>query len=98
MKLLSYHRLIFREKPEYGSWFYLSFCDTTKPAGTQFLGGIYVKGWEIGEALTRSHLLGINPGGEVQFVGPLPHSKLVEMVREEDRERLLTKEEVTAND
>lgn len=76
-------------------WFYMSFCDADLPEGQQFLGGIYVRGASLEEALTRSHLLSINPGGEVECVGPFPEGMLDEDgVPEGDRERLLTRAEV----
>jgi hypothetical protein len=78
-------------------WFYMSFCDANLPEGQQFLGGVYVRGVTPEEALTRSHLLGINPGGEVECVGPLPEWMLDQNgVPEADRERLLTRGEVEA--
>jgi hypothetical protein len=43
-----------------GIW-YLSFAD-----GRGFLGGLFVRADDLSEALTRSHLLGLNPGGEVE--------------------------------
>lgn len=43
-----------------GVW-YLSFADERG-----FLGGLFVRADSLSEALTRSHLLGLNPGGEVQ--------------------------------
>jgi hypothetical protein len=49
------------------SWWWLSFCDGNKPAGSQFLGVAVVQiadGGMIG-AVRRAHQLGINPGGEV---------------------------------
>ena len=77
-----------------GDWFYMSFCNADLPEGEQFLGGLYIRGATIKEALTRSHLLGLNPGGEVAFEGPLP-GELVELnVPLEQRERLLTRKEL----
>ena len=75
-------------------WFYMSFCDPQAPKGEQFLGGAYVQGDTIEEALTRSHLLGVNPGGEVAFQGPAPDDALRANVPAENLERLLTADEV----
>jgi hypothetical protein len=47
------------------SWWWLSFCDPDRPAGTKFLGVCCVEGWDILSAVTRAHELGCNPGGEV---------------------------------
>jgi hypothetical protein len=48
-------------------WFWLSFADGSLPEGQQFLGVAIVCGWTIQEAVTRSHLLHVNPGGEISF-------------------------------
>jgi len=77
-------------------WFYLSFCDADLPKGQQFLGGAYVQGVNAGAAVGRSHKLGINPGGEVKILGPLPAEQMDENVPVADRERLLTRAEVEA--
>lgn len=60
--------------------FWLSFCDTDKPEGTQFLGvaivevlppftprrsPLHAKDNAFACALERSHAIGVNPGGEV---------------------------------
>lgn len=47
------------------TWWWLSFCDATKPAGTQFLGVAVVRGLGLGDAIAAAHEKGINPGGEV---------------------------------
>lgn len=47
------------------NFYYLSFCDVTKPAGTQFLGATVVLADSPEAAIKRATLLGINPGGEV---------------------------------
>jgi hypothetical protein len=80
--------------PEPESWFYMSFCDAGRAEGKQFLGGAYIRGKTIAEALTRSHMLGVNPGGEVAFQGPLPGDAFAVKVPPEQRERLLTRAEV----
>jgi hypothetical protein len=48
-------------------WWWLSFCDPDRPEGQQFIGVAIVCGWTIQEAVTRSHLLKVNPGGEISF-------------------------------
>jgi hypothetical protein len=49
--------------------FYMSFADDSG-----WLGSAYVEGDDLELALTWSHVLGINPGGEVAAVGPVPKS------------------------
>lgn len=48
----------------------------------------------LAAALNRSHALGINPGGEVKTIGPIPDDLMDEQVLESDRERLLTRAEL----
>jgi hypothetical protein len=54
------------------TWWWLSFCDTSRPAGTQFLGTAVVEAQSVSGALMQARRLGCNPGGEVKgfpFVG-----------------------------
>ena len=52
-------------------WWWLSFCDGTRPAGSQFLGAVCVRGFDIGSASMEAHARGCNPGGEVMGIeGP----------------------------
>lgn len=44
---------------------WLSFCDTRKPRGTQFIGGCIVPASGTIAAVRMAHFYGINPGGEV---------------------------------
>jgi hypothetical protein len=53
------------------SFYWLSFCDVKRPKGSQFLGACCLRAESLEEALTRSHLMGINPGGEVASLGPI---------------------------
>ncbi len=46
--------------------FYMSFADGTRPRGTQFLGGLFIRAKSLTGALQASHQQGLNPGGEVQ--------------------------------
>jgi hypothetical protein len=78
----------------------LSFCDPDlappreqqRPGGPSYLGGAVVQAHTAGGAITRSHRLGINPGGEVAAAGPLP----ARYIAPEWRDRLLTADEVLA--
>jgi hypothetical protein len=50
------------------AWWWLSFVDDSRPVGDRFVGACWLQGPSIQTVLTQSHLLGINPGGSVQFV------------------------------
>lgn len=71
---------------------WLSFADPDAPEGTQFLGVAIVQAPTFPAAVTRSHVLTVNPGGEVACMGPIPH----EYVGPQWRDRLLTKAEAEA--
>lgn len=79
---------------------WLSFVDTDKsappdeqvPGGGGFLGVVIAEGRTLAEALTYSHLLGVNPGGQVAAKGPLPGWTIAP----EWRGRLLTAEQALA--
>ena len=47
--------------------YYLSFA-----TNEGWLGGCYARGWGEVDAVAEASTLGINPGGEVAIVGPLP--------------------------
>lgn len=57
--------------PQVGLW-WLSFADPDLPTGSQFLGALVIPAAGYMLALSLASLLGLNPGGEVQGVGPLP--------------------------
>jgi hypothetical protein len=44
---------------------WLSFCDPDRPKGSQLLGVSIITAESMEEAITRSWMLGCNPGGEV---------------------------------
>jgi len=67
---------------------WLSFCDTGSPQGDQFLGAVIVQAPTLPAAVTRSHVLGVNPGGQVAVLGPMPAR-----IGPEWRDRLLSKAE-----
>lgn len=79
-------------------WWWLSFADSNLPEGSQFLGACIVQGTEpkgqpgIRDCISQSHLLGLNPGGEIKFV-QIPDDRVVP---EQWRERLLNREECAA--
>ena len=47
----------------------MSFADPDRPPGQQWIGGINVEAPTIQEAITFTHVAGLNPGGEIQFLG-----------------------------
>lgn len=77
--------------PEPGLW-WLSFTDPSRPKGDQFLGVAVVEAIGHHHALRQTHILGINPGGEVAGWGPIP----VGSVATEWRNRLLSRDEAEA--
>lgn len=82
------------------SLWWLSFVDPDRsappgeqvPGGGGFLGVVICEGDTLADAITRSHLLGVNPGGQVAAKGPLP----TWMIAPQWRDRLLTKDEALA--
>jgi hypothetical protein len=77
---------------------WLSFCDPAKtpppeqqrPGGLSFLGVVITQAPSLEAAITRSHVLGVNPGGEIGTVGPIPAGYIAAGWRD----RLLTAEDV----
>jgi hypothetical protein len=50
------------------TYYWLSFVDNDRPEGDRFIGGCMVEEASEWQALTITHVLGINPGGEVAIV------------------------------
>lgn len=48
---------------------WMSFCDPSKPTGEQFLGLCIVDAVDEVSATKIAWALGINPGGEIAFMG-----------------------------
>ena len=79
---------------------WLSFCDPDlapapelqRPGGPSFLGGVITQAPTFAAAITRSHLLGVNPGGEIKALGPIPPG----FIAAEWRDRLLSAAEIEA--
>ena len=86
-------------EPDDPLW-WLSFCDPDKapspeqqrPGGPSFLGAVITQAPTLAAAVTRSHVLGVNPGGEVKILGPIPP----EFIAAEWRDRLLSADEIDA--
>lgn len=53
------------------SWWWMSFADPHRPTGQQFLGVAIVRASGEASAVTESHQLGVNPGGEIALA-PIP--------------------------
>jgi hypothetical protein len=69
-------------------WHYCSFA--SEKCG--FLGGLFIEGNGIGQISLLTHMLGLNPGGEMICL-PIPDD--APMPLEKYRNRLLTKQELT---
>lgn len=69
---------------------WLCFIDLTAIGGPANIGTVITQAYTIEDAITGTHLLGINPGKEVVVIGPFPAG----LIQPEWRDRILTKEEV----
>lgn len=69
---------------------YMSFADTDRPKGSQWLGAAYVEAEDLIAAIKKAWALKINPGGQVMS-RELP---LDAKVLPEYRHRLLTEDEL----
>jgi len=86
-------------EPDDPLW-WLSFCDPDKapppelqrPGGPSFLGAVITQAPTLAAAITRSHVLKVNPGGEIKILGPIPPK----YIASEWRDRLLSAEEIDA--
>ena len=79
---------LYAPAPDDPLW-WLSFADPDQPEDSQFLGVAIVQAPTFPAAITRSHALAVNPGGEVACMGPIPQ----EYIAAEWRDRLLTRAE-----
>lgn len=52
--------------------YWMSFADGKLPKGQQFLGVVILEADSFIDAISKAWALGLNPGGEVQTVGPAP--------------------------
>lgn len=75
--------------------FWLSFADSERPKGTQFLGVVIVDAGSFIEAVRLTHVLGLNPGGEVRGT-ELPDD--APPVAPRNMRRLLSREEIEWHD
>lgn len=73
--------------PEHGLY-WLSFVRVDPPPDL-FLGVVIIRSIGHTSAITEASVLGLNPGGEVQSLGPMP----VDAIDPEWCNRLLTKDE-----
>lgn len=68
---------------------WMSFCDTSKPTGEQFLGVIITRAKGIASAIDKTWSLGINPGGQV-----MSHETDPQGIAAEHFDKLLSKNEL----
>lgn len=80
---------------EGGGWWMLSFTDDARPVGDQHLGTCLVKAASAELAVTATHMTGLNPGGQVLIVGPVPEE---DVPAEQPRWALMSRAEVEAVD
>ena len=90
---LNYHDLfclccVMPESNSEDGFTWLSFSDSSRPSGEQFVGVVIVRSVNFLGAIVRAHALGLNPGGEVAGY-PMPRS-----VPDEFVERLLSQEQL----
>lgn len=88
-----------RQDPSNAGLWWLSFVDPAvaatiprhlqQPGGPSFLGACWVEAPGFVHALDETHLLGINPGGEVSGWGPFPPSWISLTWRARNMNRLL---------
>lgn len=65
-------------------FWWLSFADSERPKGQQFLGAAVVEAPSHLDAVLKSHRLSINPGGEVECSN-IPADKMAEFAPYVDR-------------
>ncbi len=78
------------ESTEPVAWWWLSFADGSLPTGQQFLGACLVQARGFLGATLVARMMGLNPGGEVKGVGPIPADIVIPP---EWTQRLLNREE-----
>lgn len=95
-----------KHRPRQRIWYYLSFADETGFKGgcyvevlpnipiPEFAQGKGSIADDLARAITQAHRLGINPGGQVKALGPLPDEGMAEHVPMKMRNRLLSREEI----
>jgi hypothetical protein len=77
------------------SYWWMSFCEPSKPRGTKFLGALIIKAENEIDLITRSWLLKLNPGGEIKFF-KIPEKYVSRIPPEWVETRLITREECEA--
>lgn len=79
------------EVPQRFPLWWLSFCDANMPEGLRFTGVSIVEAPTFQMAVSMSHMLGCNPGGEVEGI-QLPDS--VRQLHEKHLNRLMRRTEL----
>lgn len=75
--------------------YWMSFVDPERPEGDRFLGCLIVRGRNDMDVIRRSHMLGLNPGGEVMFF-EIPKQYLDRVPIDWIETRLINREECEA--
>src|SRR5271155_5554342 len=83
-------QILTEESSDPVAWWWLSFADRSRPDGSQFLGACLVKARGFLGAVMAAKIMGLNPGGEVKGIGPIPEDS---DIRPGWADRLLTREE-----
>lgn len=79
-------------EPSAWGWYWLSFCEPSRPSGAKFLGASVVgPAADMLHAVLIAHAMGCNPGGEVEGA-PIPASAEAR-IPPAYRRRVLTREE-----
>jgi hypothetical protein len=80
------------------AYYWLSFADAQKPKGSQFLGARIIEGVTLMAAIKAAHIMGLNPGGEVQAVAFQVLDEKGEAIMKNWKESLLTEAQCEALD
>lgn len=80
---------------EGGGWWFLSFTDDARPVGDRHLGTCFVKAANAVRAIEAAHETGLNPGGEILIVGPVPEADVPAV---QPRWALMSRAEIEALD
>jgi hypothetical protein len=73
------------------AWYWMSFADSSLPENHQFLGVLIIQAPSLEMAVTLSHMLELNPGGQIAILEIPDH--LIYRIPDNDRYRLLNREE-----
>jgi hypothetical protein len=77
------------------NYYWMSFCDPARPEGSKFLGALIVRADDESEAVRRSWMLDLNPGGEIELFA-IPDQFHERIPADWVESRLITKQECDA--